>query len=298
MARDEHVQATSVLVYGGDHSPWVQAVLLGLFERKIPHTVVTVPPLSVFRKSGILMPAASIDGRPWILHSGDILCELGFEKVSDDDMLALGRALRGGAHRVDSRWRFWVEWSFVRDHHPRRLIRLRNHFLRAFSVLYFQRSLEKIVARTQPGSPEAFRRQYSYWEQKLKEKPGPFIEGDSPGTRDFMLFGGLQCHASIRVPPIAVLQSDPALSQVRSWILSMQERFAGYEHLYSGAYFGSRSAPPLPALFLDRLAYWLGAASMWIAAPVTIPLARYYQKRVRTRGLLRLPAPRPRRGQT
>jgi hypothetical protein len=296
MAEEERARPTSVLVYGGDHSPWVQAVLLGLFERNIPHTVVTIPPLAVFRNSGILMPAASIDGRPWMLQSEDILCELGFQKVSEEDMLALFGTLRGGHHRVDSRWRFWVEWSFVRDHHPRRLMRLRNHFLRAFSVLYFQRALKEIAARTKPGTPEAFRRRYSYWEQKLKESPGPFIEGDSPGTQDFMLFGVVQCHASIRVPPIPVLHSDPALPNVRTWIRAMQERFRDYEHLYSGVYFEPRTAPPHPATVLDRLAYWLGAAFIWIAAPVTIPLAGYYQKRVRRRGMLRLPAPRPRPG--
>ena len=37
-----------------------------------------------------------IDGSPWMLQSEDILRELGFQKVSDEDMLALFRALGGG----------------------------------------------------------------------------------------------------------------------------------------------------------------------------------------------------------
>lgn len=57
-----------VWVFGGDHSPWVQSVLLGLHEKKIAHTVTTVPPLSVFAKSGILMPAAQSDAGPWQLE--------------------------------------------------------------------------------------------------------------------------------------------------------------------------------------------------------------------------------------
>ena len=50
-----------VWLYGNDHSPWVQSVLLGLHEKQIPHTVELAPPLSVFRSSGVLMPAAKID---------------------------------------------------------------------------------------------------------------------------------------------------------------------------------------------------------------------------------------------
>ncbi len=84
-----------------------------------PHTVITAPPAALFRNSGILMPAARIDGSPWMLQSEDILRELGYQKVSDEDMLALFRALRGGLHRVDSGPRFWYEWSLDRDQHPR-----------------------------------------------------------------------------------------------------------------------------------------------------------------------------------
>jgi len=71
-----------VWVYGGDHSPWVQSVLLGLHEKGIAHTVITVPPLSVFSNSGILMPAAKIDDGPWLLDSGRILGKLGFSEVA------------------------------------------------------------------------------------------------------------------------------------------------------------------------------------------------------------------------
>ena len=68
-------QPQHVRVYGGDHSPWVQALLLGLHERGISHTLLTIPPLSVFLNSGVLMPAASLDGGPWRLGSGAILAD-------------------------------------------------------------------------------------------------------------------------------------------------------------------------------------------------------------------------------
>ena len=240
------------------------------------------------------MPAARIDGSPWMLQSEDILRELGYQKVSDEDMLALFRALRGGVHRVDSGPRFWYEWSLVRDQHPRLLPRLPNHFLRAFSVLYFHLALKGLARNTMPPTPEAIGRQYSYWERKLGESGGPYIEGEAPGTRDLMLFGGVQCHASISGPPISALQSDSELTRLRSWVSLMQKRFAGYEHLYSGMYFDPRCAAPPSTTMLERLAFWLGAGFTWVAAPITIPLARYYTRRVRKRGMLRIPSSRPR----
>ena len=95
-------------MYGGDHSPWVQAVLLGLHEKGIAHTVVTVPPLSVFLNSGILMPAASFDRGPWLLDSGRILGELGFSEVEAEERQALLAVFGGAAfQRTKSSWEFW-----------------------------------------------------------------------------------------------------------------------------------------------------------------------------------------------
>jgi hypothetical protein len=69
---------TQIQAYGGNHSPWVQAVLLGVYDRQIPHTVRTVPPLSLFLHSGIMMPAAKFDQAPWVLDSERILASVDF----------------------------------------------------------------------------------------------------------------------------------------------------------------------------------------------------------------------------
>ena len=86
----------NVAVYGGDHSPWVQAVLLALYDKDIFHSVATMPSPKLFVQSGILMPAVRFDGGGWEMESQEILCKLGYERLSDDDMLAIYRALRGG----------------------------------------------------------------------------------------------------------------------------------------------------------------------------------------------------------
>jgi glutathione S-transferase len=188
-------------VYGQDHSPWVQAVLLGLYEKRVSYTITTLPPLSLFRKSGIMMPAASIDGGRWQLQSHEILQQVGYDAVSPEDMGAIYAAWGGVAHRVDSAPRFWNEFSFICDPHPSLLPRLRNHFLRSFAVLYFYLLINFMVLTRRQGDPESFADQFRYWEQKLGESKGDYLGGEEPGILDVMLFGIIQCHCSIPVPP-------------------------------------------------------------------------------------------------
>jgi hypothetical protein len=89
-----------VWVYGNDHSPWAQADLLGLHENEIAHTLATIPPLSVFLRSGVLMPAAKIDDGPW---------------------------------------NFWRRFSYARDDHSKLTRRMWKQFWRSFSIFYFSR---------------------------------------------------------------------------------------------------------------------------------------------------------------
>ena len=277
-----------VTVYGGDHSPWVQAVLLGLHEKRIPHTVLTAPPASVFANSGILMPAASIDGRAWMLGSGEILAELGFSKVSPEDTRAVFRALYGAPQRVDSGPRFWSRWSRVRDGRETLVGRLWNHFLRAFSVLYFYLTLKSVARQLKLATPDG-PRQFLPWERRLQENGGPFLGGDQPDTLDLQLFGAVQSLCSIPIPPVAILQSDPALPRLREWIGAMHRRFADYRHLYSGGAFEPFLPPTEPAPVLERSAFWAGSLFMLIAFPITVPLWAYYMLRVRRTGMIGIP---------
>ena len=52
-------------VYGYSHSPWVQAVLLALFDKRVEHILYQSPPFEVFKKWGVYMPAISINDEPW-----------------------------------------------------------------------------------------------------------------------------------------------------------------------------------------------------------------------------------------
>ena len=273
-----------VLVYGGDHSPWVQSVLLGLHERGIPHTVITAPPLSVLLNSGILMPAVSIDGGPGLLDSGRILGALGFSKVSPEGHRALMQVFGGALERVDSSWEFWFRWSLLRDEHPARVRRLWNHFWRAFSVFYFYSLIMFARRMRSPQTPQQRLQAFSYWERRLAEE-SPFLGGDAPDTVDLQLFGMVQMFGSIPGPCLALLREEPSLPRLREWIEHMQRRFSAYTHLYTGQDF----EPRLPAIerspVTERPAYWLGCATMWIALPITLLATIYFARRVRSKGL-------------
>jgi glutathione S-transferase len=269
-----------VEVYGVDHSPWVQTVLLGLHEKGVSYAVRTAPPFAVFRKTGILMPGASLDGAAWRLNSYEILEQVGYEPVSDEDLAAIYGAWGGVAHRVDNGPRFWRAFSLIRDPNPSLLARLRNHFLRSFATFYFFLLINVMRRIGNLQEPESFGDQFRHWEQKLEESAGDYLVGAEPGVLDMLLFGIIQCHCSIPVPPIRALQEDPALPRLRAWLGRMQVRFSDYPHLYSGVYFEPRSAAPSRSTRLEQAAFWLGATFMFLAFPITIPLVFFFVSRV------------------
>ena len=260
-----------VEVYGADHSPWVQAVLLGLHDAGIPHSLTTLPPLETFRKSGVMMPAARIDEGDWQLESADILRQIGFSAVSEVEMKQVRSAWRGVLHRADSAALFWGGFSVIGDRDASPARRLIKNFLRSFVTLYFYVLIRTAVLTGRPRDPENFGDQFLPFEAMLEESGKPYLAGDGPDTLDFLLFGIIQCHCSIYVPPVAALQSDPRLQRLRRWIARMHQRFSNYDHLSSGAYFAPHSRRPAWASPLERIVFWLGAAFTIAAFPITIP---------------------------
>ena len=261
-----------VEVYGAAHSPWVQAVLLGLHDAKIDYSLRTLPPLQTFLTSGIMMPAAKVDNQAWRLESADILRDLGFDAIPQEQKKLISRAWRGLGHRADSAALFWGNFSLAGDRHPSFVHRFANNFFRSFSVLTFFLLINFLLWSGRTRDPKNFGDQFVPFEEMLHASGAPYLSGEKPNTLDFLLFGMVQSHCSIFVPPVSALQSDPRLERLRDWICVMQERFAAYEYLYSGTYFRPFSKPPRRSAGADRLAFWLGAAVMVVAFPVTVPV--------------------------
>ena len=276
-------QPEQVTVYGVDHSPWVQAVLLGLHDAGIKHTLTTVPPREIFLKSGVRMPAASFDGGPWQLESADILERLGYGPVTAGEKKRLSLAWQGVMHRPDSAALFWGGFSLAGDRSPSRIRRLWHNFLRSFVALYMFLLIRTLVLLNRPPDPADFGDQFLPFEERLEKSDGPFLGGGQPDTLDFLLFGIIQCHCSIYVPPVTALQTDPRLARTRAWIAAMHERFRHFGHLYSGLHFAPHAPPPAVTSGADRIAFWLGAILMLVLFPITVPLVAFLAIRNRRR---------------
>lgn len=269
-----------VEVYGGYHSPWVQAVMLALHDRGIEHNLRQVPPLETFKRWGVLMPAVSIDQGPWEIESSQILVSLGCEQISDDDLQAVKVAWQGVVHRPDNPLGFFAAFADAGDRSPSAYRRLARNFFRSFVCFYMFLLINTVKLVRKPKDPSNFGDQYLYWEQILASSKGPFLDGSDPGVRDFLLFGVVQCHSSIPIPPLEPLRQDPRLSRIRRWIGSMHERFCDYPYLYSGGYFEPRRPQPTAADPLQRGAFYLGLVTLFALLPVTAPLVFLLMRKV------------------
>ena len=178
-----------ILLYGNNHSPWVQAIMMALHEKRLGYSRRTVPPMEVFSKWGPMMPAISIDGEPWFLESADILYRLGYSQVADENMLAIRQAWTGVMHRTDYWPRFWGEFSLASDPNPNFARRFANNFLRAFTILYFFILIRFGVFSRGYGDPDNHADAYIHWEERLADSKCQFLGGDKPDSEDLLLFG-------------------------------------------------------------------------------------------------------------
>ena len=268
-----------VEVYGGNHSPWVQAVLLALHDKQIDHELRPLPPFATFRKWGVFMPVVSVNGAPWEKESSDILVKLGYPPIASQDLQAVRDAWRGVLHRVDHPLRFFSGFARTAHTSSSTFAGLLQDVLRSFIPFYMFTLINVAKVKIRPPRPDDYGDQYLYWENELQSLATPFLDGEAPGSRDLLLFGIVQCHSSIPGPPLVPLQDDERLSALRQWIGRMHERFSGYSHLYSGSYFEPRKSAPQPAGFAQRLAFYVGLLGMFTALPLTLPLVLYLMRK-------------------
>ena len=259
-------------VYGGDHSPWVQAVLLGLREKAIPYTLRSTPTAGTFFKWGVIMPTMSLNGGPWRRESFELLASLGFKPLNEEESAAIRAAWQGVIHRSDNLLRFLHAFALAGESSPKFVERSCRNLFRGFIALYMMTLMGFVRLLGKMKDPENFGDQFLYWEQAIADSDGDFIDGDSPGGRDLLLFGIVQCHASIPVPPLEALRFDERLEGVRGWIMRMQQRFQDVGHLYSGQYFSPSIEPPETASEFQQAMFYLGFIAVILALPLTLPL--------------------------
>ena len=110
-------------LYGNDHSPWVQSVLLFLYDKNMIYNLRTIPTLSLFFKSGVMMPAMRVKSHEWKLDSADILESLGCEQITDLEKKLIFRTWQGVQHRVDNPFNFFYAFSICKGFHNKKLFK-------------------------------------------------------------------------------------------------------------------------------------------------------------------------------
>ena len=270
----------SVKVYGFTHSPWVQAVLLALCDKELEYELYVRPPYEVFKKWGVYMPAVSLDDGPWEIESTEILTKLGYKPILDDELKAANNAWQGVLHRTDNPFRFFLHFARGGQISRSLVNNTISNFLLSFVAFYMFILINIGKWRLKQKEPENFGDQFMYWENVLDSSEGPFMDGMKPGSKDLVMFGIIQCHASIPVPALNSLLNDQRLINLRKWVNTMQNYFKEYPHLYTAKFFKSDNPEANSANLFQIVSFFFGLIVIVLAFPITIPLVLILMSRV------------------
>ena len=270
----------SVKVYGFSHSPWVQAVLLALHDKEIDYDLYARPPYEVFKKWGVYMPAVSLNDEPWEIESTHILTKLGYKSIFADELKAANNSWQGVLHRTDNPFRFFLNFARGGQISGSLINNTVTNFLLSFVAFYMFMLINFGKWTINQKEPDNFGNQFLYWENILHASKCPFIDGEKPGTRDFILFGVVQCHSSIPVPALDALLIDERLNNLRTWIVTMQKRFQEYPYLYSVKYFGSNASQPKNAGIFQMGIFFIGLFIIFLLLPISIAAVLKLMSRV------------------
>lgn len=270
----------SVKVYGFTHSPWVQAVLLALCDKELEYELYVRPPYEVFKKWGVYMPAVSLDDGPWEIESTEILTKLGYKPILDDELKAANNAWQGVLHRTDNPFRFFLHFARGGQISRSLVNNTISNFLLSFVAFYMFMLINIGKWRLKQKEPENFGDQFMYWENVLDSSEGPFMDGMKPGSKDLVMFGIIQCHASIPVPALNSLLNDQRLINLRKWVNTMQNYFKEYPHLYTAKFFKSDNPEANSANLFQLVSFFFGLIVIVLAFPITIPLVLILMSRV------------------
>ena len=270
----------SVKVYGFTHSPWVQAVLLALCDKELEYELYVRPPYEVFKKWGVYMPAVSLDDGPWEIESTEILTKLGYKPILDDELKAANNAWQGVLHRTDNPFRFFLHFARGGQISRSLVNNTISNFLLSFVAFYMFMLINIGKWRLKQKEPENFGDQFMYWENVLDSSEGPFMDGMKPGSKDLVMFGIIQCHASIPVPALNSLLNDQRLINLRKWVNTMQNYFKEYPHIYTAKFFKSDIREANSANLFQIVSFFFGLIVMVFAFPITIPLVLILMSRV------------------
>lgn len=270
-------------VYGSDHSPWTQSVLIFLEYKQLKYTLNTTPDLkSVIHnktngnESLFQMPvlhynheiiSESIDINKFI-HSKHPYPALNESDITSLDGTNLNRIFTHAITRTHSRlFHFFYKWSLVKDK-PTSFISL---FFRPTIVYYFailityvsKKSVHRLAKRRFKENPQnedinayypenTFIFGLKYFQQQCQRLYNHDSNRDSnyPSLIDFALLGQFQClYSGLSDECIPLIYEHfPAAEQ---WLESMYKLLPKYNRLYSKNQITETN-------YFERVIYWIG----------------------------------------
>ena len=267
-------------VFGVDHSPWTQAVVLAHADRGIPVCLRPYPSPRYFFTSGLVMPVCwDADGQQMadslfiiqaLLSDTDVEPPASLEAdFTALEALFLSYALdRIGPGR---RLRFIRGWAGMTDQPMTPIsIALRALLCWHFFVLLSAGRAALNTSR-QSRSPEAhLDHRLTAWNARLEETP--FLGGDAPSASDYGLLGHMECMSSgLTDWAIPVVSEHPALL---AWLERMHARLTHYDTLYSRRFLDAGAGPAGAGLFA-RAWFALWAVLWLVALPLTLTILGY-----------------------
>lgn len=291
-------QMPDVHVYGADHSPWVQSVLIALEIKAIPYTLHTSPGVATMVASlrqgvpsVITMPALWYDGQCFFdsrtiiqmldqRHPEPSLMSYTPEAAEDlrqlQQLFVYAPAFRTAGLK---NFVFFYTWSIMHDTSswPTSLTRpfvalwMFTKITLAKHIRIGARNLRNI-ADTSIGSS------LQYFDELLRASSGPFLRGNRITYTDAVLLGHFQCmFCGLSDEVLQVVDKYPALWE---WLRTLHQSPAlgSYQRLYTKRHpevsARLQTAPtvdmPLFGVARSQVLFWIGAVCMVALAPITV----------------------------
>ena len=267
-------------IYGVNHSPWVQGVILNCHLLNIPYSLNSCPDsVDSYLSDGMVMPVCRWPNGTRTRDSFSIMRELqdisapgnSDALLTREDQEALERLFFSYAlarSRGKRKLQFVLEWSTMPTGHGAGFASC----FRAFMCLYFLLMLTvgRFIARKRGADPdtyERFERHLEPWVQRLNTSP--YLSGEQPGSLDCAFMGHIQCMTSgLTDDVIPLLSHHDALT---AWLERMHQSLDGYPHDFS-LRVRQMSHRPKRASLSDQALFWGTLVLTVIGFPVTLVL--------------------------
>ena len=297
----------NIHVYGANHSPWVQAVLLTLHMKNLKYSLSSLlDPLTFIESvkqgvpSPVRMPALWYNGKCYY-ESANIIAFLDethpqtpqlFKNENEEEV---GRCLQkvfalfpyaltriAGQKKIQ----FWYEWSICKDHGISKAHQILTRFFRPFMVLYFWCLIHLVrYAKFKGTWPiETFRKAIAHFSDKISRNGGQYVNGLDVTYADILVFGHFQTMFSgsngmgaLSGEVIPIIDEYPIMW---TWLNRMHQHplLIDYPFMYSkgdknvAQRIGTMESDDLVETdsIFGQIIYWVGFWALFAFAPLTL----------------------------